>query len=93
MAYDYHVGQVVRYRPHGPGEAWAEKLWWIVGKTISERWNRPPTVMYSVAKVADPEAAWCLDTCVRADMLELAQWPVGFHLPPGSSPGTPGRET
>ena len=77
---EYHVGQCVRYRPHHPGDVWHEGLWWIVGKTVSERWGRLPTVFYTVAQVSDPGARYRLDGCVHASMLEPANAPEGFHL-------------
>lgn len=77
---EYHVGDVVRYRPHFPGDTWDEDPWWVVTKIITKTWGRPVTIAYHVAKVADPSAVWRVDTCVRADMLRLAQAPVGFHL-------------
>lgn len=84
-ARDYHVGQCVRYKPHHPGDVWAEELWWIVAKVTTEHWGRPPTVFYHVAKVADPAAVWRLDGCVHAGMLAPAEAPPGFHLPPHSA--------
>lgn len=86
---EYHVGDVVRYKPHHPGHVWDEEVWWVVTKTITKTWGRPVTIFYHVAKVADPSAVWRVDTCVRADMLRLTPAPVGFHVAPQEEDKTP----
>ncbi len=79
--YEFHVGDVVHYKPHHPSDVWDDELWWVVAKVTTQYWQRPVTVFYEVARVADPDACWRLDTAVRADMMLPAKTPPGFHLP------------
>jgi hypothetical protein len=78
-AREYFVGDVVHYRPHYPGDIWDDSLWWVTSKQITETWHTGLTTFYMVARVADPEAVWRVDTCVRGDMLRIAQAPPFFH--------------
>ena len=70
---DYHIGDHVRYKHHYPGDTWDDHIWWICGKTTDEADWRPPVIFYRVARLDDPEALCTVRTCVREDMLSLAQ--------------------
>jgi len=68
----FNIRDIVRHRPHHPGNLWAEGEWRVCNKITSEADWREPTVFYSVKRI-DGKSDDRLEiyTCVREEMLEL----------------------